>query len=56
MLIILLFAVFLAAKLAALALIYQFGPLAAIVVILTCLAIAHRIEPSAGKPRRPPAR
>jgi hypothetical protein len=52
MLIFLLFAVLFAAKLAAVAIVYHFGPLAAIPVVGICLAIAHIIEPTAAKPQR----
>lgn len=49
MLIVPFFLILLALKLAALGLVYQFGPLAAIPVILACIAIAHLID---GKPRQ----
>jgi hypothetical protein len=45
-LIILLFAVLLAVKLAATGLVHQLGPIAALFVIAACIAIAYRIEPS----------
>lgn len=48
MLIVLFFLILLALKLAASALIYQFGPMAAIVVIAACILIAYRCE--AGTP------
>jgi hypothetical protein len=48
MLIVPFFLILLALKFAALGLVYQFGPLAAIPVILACIAIAHIID---GKPR-----
>lgn len=44
MLIILLFLVLLALKLLAIAVVYQFGPIAALVIIASCIAIAYRIE------------
>lgn len=44
MLIVLFFLILLALKLAAFALVYQFGPMAAIVVIAACIAIAYRWE------------
>lgn len=51
MLIIPFFLILFAAKFAATALVYYFGPIAAIPVIGICLAIAHIIEPTAEKPR-----
>lgn len=51
MLIVPFFLILLVLKLAAIALVYHAGPLAAIPVVLTCIAVAHIIEPNAGKPR-----
>lgn len=45
------FLILFALKLAAIALVYHAGPLAAIPVILACIGIAHIIEPTVGKPR-----
>jgi hypothetical protein len=53
MLLILLFFILFALKLAAIALVAYAGPLAAILVILACYALACRLEPSAA-PRQPP--
>jgi hypothetical protein len=55
MLIIPLFAILLALKLAAIALVYHAGPAAAIPVILACILIANLIEPAAAR-RRPQER
>lgn len=52
MLIIPFLAILFVLKFAAIALVYYAGPLAAIPAIGICLALAHIIEPSVGKPRR----
>lgn len=56
MLLFLLFAVLLVAKLAAIGLIAQFGPIVAIPIIAACLIIARRIEPTVAPQKRPRAR
>lgn len=55
MLIILIFAVLLAVKLAAIGLVYHAGAAVALPIVAACLLIAHRLEPTAATPE-PPAR
>jgi hypothetical protein len=50
LLIFLFFLILLALKLAAVALVYHLGPIVVLPIIVACIIIAYRIEPTSAKP------